>query len=99
MIKSEIVSKKDLIVDTSSVKVFLKTKIKSVGDEAPTKFRDKEMPNADSNYLCLTVISSNFVLNPFQDRGAKKVPYHFFPCNFYKRKNLKLSDFCFYFFC
>ena len=37
-------------------KKFLKTKIKSHGDEG-TDFYDKEIPNMDSNHTCLAVIS------------------------------------------
>ena len=37
-------------------KNFLKTKIKSYGNEA-TDLHDKEIPKVDSNYICLAVIS------------------------------------------
>ena len=40
---------------------YLKTRIKSVGDEA-TGFKDKQIPMVDSNYTCLAVVLINFVL-------------------------------------
>ena len=43
-------------------KHFLKTKIKSYGDEV-TDFYDKEIPKADSNDTCLAVISLDSALN------------------------------------
>ena len=42
-------------------KEYLKTKIKSHGDEV-TDFYDKEIPKADCNHTCLAVISLDFVL-------------------------------------
>ena len=42
-------------------KEFLKTKIKSHGDE-PTDFYDKEIHKIDSNYTCLTVITMHYAL-------------------------------------
>ena len=42
-------------------KNFLKTKIKSYGDEV-TDFYDKEIPKVDSNYTCLSVISLDSAL-------------------------------------
>ena len=41
---------------------FLRTKINFYGDEA-TDVHDKEIPKADSNLICLTVISLNSALN------------------------------------
>ena len=41
---------------------FLKTKVKSYGDEF-TGFYDKEIPKLDSNHTCLEVISLDSVLN------------------------------------
>ena len=43
------------------IKKFLKTKIRSYGQEA-TDFHDKEVPKVGSNYTCLTVILIDFVL-------------------------------------
>ena len=42
-------------------KNYLKTKIKSHGDEV-TDFYDKEIPKVDSNHICLAVISLDFAL-------------------------------------
>ena len=42
-------------------KNFLKTKIKSYGDEV-TNFYDKEIPKVDSNNTCLAVISLDSAL-------------------------------------
>ena len=42
-------------------KEFLKTKIKSHGDEV-TDFYDKEIPKVDSNHTCLAVINLDFAL-------------------------------------
>ena len=43
-------------------KTFLKTKIKSCGDEV-TDFHDKEIPKVDSNHICLAAISLDSALN------------------------------------
>ena len=50
-------------IDSESVcnKKFLKTKIKSHGDEV-TDFYDKEIPKVDSNYICLSVTSLDSTL-------------------------------------
>ena len=45
-------------------KDFLKTKIKSHGDEV-TDFYDKEIPKVDSNNTCLAVISLGSALNKY----------------------------------
>ena len=42
-------------------KNFLKTKLKSYGDNA-TDFYDKKIPNVNSNYICLAVISLDSAL-------------------------------------
>ena len=42
-------------------KEFLKTKVKSHGDEV-TDFYDKEIPKVDSNHTCLAVISLDSAL-------------------------------------
>ena len=42
-------------------KEFLKTKVKSHGDEV-TDFYDKEIPKVDSNHNCLAVISLDSTL-------------------------------------
>ena len=39
-------------------KIFLKTKVKSYGDEV-TDFYDKKVPKVDSNHTCFTVIGLN----------------------------------------
>ena len=44
------------IVSLSTIKNFLKTKIKSYGDEV-TAFYDKETPKVNSDHTCLAVIS------------------------------------------
>ena len=41
--------------------IFLKTKIKSHGDEV-ADFYDKKVPKVDSNHTCLAVISMNSAL-------------------------------------
>ena len=46
----------------------------------------KELNFAD-NLMILKVRSFLTHFNPIQERGGKKVPYQFFPCNFYKRRN------------
>ena len=43
-------------------KIFLKTKIKSHGDEV-SDFYDKKIPKVDSNHTCLEVISLDSALN------------------------------------
>ena len=50
------------IFDSKTIysKKFLKTKIKSFGDEA-TDFHDKAFPKVWSNYTCLAVIIINFI--------------------------------------
>ena len=52
-----------MIANPSAVKKFLKTKIKSYGDEA-IDLHDREVPKAgtSSNYTSLAVIFINFVL-------------------------------------
>ena len=53
--------KKNLMVNPSTIKKFLKTKITSYGDKA-TDFHDDKMPKLSSNYICLVVILIDFVL-------------------------------------
>ena len=43
------------------IKIFLKTKIKSNGNEV-TDFYDKKIPEVDSNHTCLAVISLDSTL-------------------------------------
>ena len=43
-------------------KIFLKTKINKIGDEA-TSFHDKEILKLNSNHTCLAVISLDSALN------------------------------------
>ena len=45
-----------MIASLSTIKVFLKTKVKSYGDEV-TDFYNKEIPKVDSNHTCLAVIN------------------------------------------
>ena len=52
--------KKNFDSKTIYSKKFLKTKIKSYGDEA-TDFDDKVFPKVWSNYTCLAVILINFI--------------------------------------
>ena len=56
--------KKELDSEPVYNKNFLKTKIKSHGDEV-TNFYDKEIPKADSNHTCLAVISLDSDLNKY----------------------------------
>ena len=75
-------------------KTFLKTKIKSHGNEV-TGFYDKEIPKMDSNYTCLAVIS--------WDSTPKKDENYYLQlflkeCKYIKKKVIKyandnLSDF------
>ena len=53
--------KKELDSEPIYDKKFLKTKIRSYGDEA-TDFCDKKMPKAGSDYICLAVIIIDCVL-------------------------------------
>ena len=53
--------KKEFDSKPISNKTFLKTKIKSYGDEA-TDFLDKEISKVGSNYSCLAAILINFIL-------------------------------------
>ena len=48
-------SKKELDYELICNKKFLKSKIRSYGDEAPD-FQDKEVPNVGSNYTCLVIL-------------------------------------------
>ena len=49
-------------MNLSIIKIFLKTKIKSYGDEV-TDFYGREIPKVDSNHTCLAVISLDSALN------------------------------------
>ena len=44
----------------------MKNKIKSYGDEA-TGFHGKEITKVGSNYICLTVILIDFILNKIEN--------------------------------
>ena len=55
------IKKKNLIGSLSTIKNFLKAKIKSHDDEV-TDFYDKEIPKVDSNHTCLVVISLDSAL-------------------------------------
>ena len=59
--KSPLVLKKNLIANPCTIKTFLKTKLRSYGDEA-IYFNDKEIPKACSNYTCLAAVLIYFVL-------------------------------------
>ena len=48
--------KNNLIVSLSTIKNFLKTKVKHHGDEV-TDFYDRKIPKVDYNHTCLAVIS------------------------------------------
>ena len=48
--------RKEFYNESAHHKEYLKTKIKSHGDEV-TDFHDKEIPKVDSNQTCLAVIS------------------------------------------
>ena len=52
--------RKNFIVSPSTKK-YLKTKRKSYRDEA-TDFHDKEIPKLGSNFICLAVVLTGFVL-------------------------------------
>ena len=54
-------------------KKFLKTKIKSYGDET-TDFHDKDISKVDSNHICLAVI----ILNSALDKDGNYFPQLFF---------------------
>ena len=75
-------------------KNYLKTKIKSHGDEV-TDFYDKEIPKVDSNHTCLAVIS----LDPALKKDENYYPQVFLKeCNYIEEKvvrhiNDNLSDF------
>ena len=75
-------------------KNFLKTKIKSHGDEA-TDFYDKKIPKVDSNHTCLLVISSDSALK----KNENYYPQVFLKdCKYIEKKvirhiNDNLSDF------
>ena len=60
-IKPALISKRNLIASLSTIKKFLKTKIKSYGDEV-THFYDKEIPKVGCNHTCLAVISLDSAL-------------------------------------
>lgn len=51
----------NLIVNLSTIKKILKTKIQSYGNEA-TNFHNKEIPLAGSDYTCLAVVSTDSTL-------------------------------------
>ena len=54
--KLELLLKTKLIVGLATIKIFLKTKLWSYGDET-TDFNDREMPMADCNHACLALIT------------------------------------------
>ena len=61
LIKSAQILKKNLIVNLSTIKKYLKIEINSYGDEA-TDFYNKEMPKVRSNHFCLAGISLDSAL-------------------------------------
>ena len=60
-INSVLILKKEFDSEPVSNKSFLKTKLKSHGDEV-ADFYDKKIPELDSNHTCLEVISLDSVL-------------------------------------
>ena len=58
---SEIKKKKILIANLFTIKIFLKTKIKTYNDEA-RDFHDKEISQMGSNHTCLALIKIDFSL-------------------------------------
>ena len=64
--KSALISKNNLVASLSTIKDFLKIKIKSHGDEV-TKFYDKEIAKVDSNHTYLAVISLDSALKKFEN--------------------------------
>ena len=60
-IRSAIVWKKNLIANSSTIKRYLKTKIKSYGD-GTKDFHNREIPKVEFDYTSLAVILNNFVL-------------------------------------
>ena len=74
-----------MITSLSTLKTFLKTKIKYHGDEV-TDFYDKEIPKVDSNYTPLAVISLDSVHN--KDRN--NYPQVFLrECKYIEKKVIK----------
>ena len=65
-----LISKKNLIASLCIIKVFLKSKIKSHGDEV-TDFYDKEITKADCNHTCLAVITLDSALKKVQNYYPK----------------------------
>ena len=53
--------KKEFDIEPVYNQIFLKTKIKSYGDDV-TDFYDKEIPKVNSNHTCLAVISLDSAL-------------------------------------
>ena len=77
-------------------KEFLKTKIKSHGNEV-TYFYDKEIPKVDSNHTCLAVISLDSALK----KDGNYYPQFFLKeCKYIEKKVVKtyLSQFELFFF-
>ena len=60
-INSELILKMNLIVNLSTIKKILKTKIQSYGNEV-TNFHNKEVPLAGSDYTCLAVVRTDSTL-------------------------------------
>ena len=58
----------------TTIENFLKTKIKSHGDEV-TDFYDKETPKVDSNHTCLAVISWDSALKKDENYFLKECKY------------------------
>ena len=74
-IKSALILKKNLIANVPKIIFFLKTKIKSCGDEA-TDFHGKEMAKESSNHTCLAVITID---------SALKINENYYPLVFLKQ--------------
>ena len=59
--KSGTAIKKKLVVGLATIKMFLKTKLWSYGDET-TDFNDREMPMVDCNHGCSALITIDCAL-------------------------------------
>ena len=75
-----------------------------INQKPQRRYYEKGITQVLVSVLCYYQFLSNFMkernvsfFNLIQDGGEKRPPYHFFPFNFYKRRNqfLKLSDFQF----
>ena len=82
-INSVLILKKEFDSEPVSNKSFLKTKLKSHGDEV-ADFYDKKIPELDSNHTCLEVTSLDSVLKKDDIRNILRVCLFFFVfCSFF----------------